>query len=113
MAAKVAARLDTDMSHWPPGTRHYSVGDGTYIAVDDDSEQYCGAMADCIEKVPRELTGKPMHYVKRPTVIIACDGNGYTASLDRLHTFPPGTTCEQALHAAGYTIEDPCDHTVV
>ena len=42
----------------------------------------------------------------------ACDDIGESASLDRLHEFPPGTSYEDALAQAGYDVyrEDVTEH---
>lgn len=95
----VATLITTDMSMWAPGTRHYQVDDGTNLAVE----------ASALPEPP--AGGQATKQLARPTVIFACTSSGESLdtedALTPLHSFEPGTTYEQALTAAGYTIGDP------
>lgn len=88
------------MSHWGPGVRHYQLTDG-YIAVSVDA----GVTPETQTLIDETLTalGVPtldsgIHkVVVEPTVILACDAQGVANDLTPLHTFPPGTSHEDAI----------------
>ena len=77
-----ATRLDTDLSHWAPITRHYAV-DGGYLAV----------------TAHRFLTAEG-------TDIYLCDERAVAASLQPIAEYPEGTTHTAALESLGYTVID-------
>lgn len=77
-----ATRIDTEMSHWCPVTRHYSV-DGGYLAV----------------TLNKFLTAEG-------TDVFYADENGGAISLTPIAQFPEGTTHDQALEQIGYTVID-------
>lgn len=93
---------DTYMGNWSPGTRHYAISDGTYVAVEVDS----GITPEMAAAVQQVAGAALLNYAPRPTVIISVNSEGNATSLERLHTFPPGTTHEDALIQAGYEIGD-------
>lgn len=98
-----ATRLDTDMSHWPAGSRHYAIDDGRHLAVCVDT----GIPTDAeglLNETLQLLDGGVVRVVAQPTVIVECDAEGSATSLDRLFTCPPGTSHEDALAAAGFTV---------
>ncbi|WP_100466080.1 DUF7572 family protein [Mycobacteroides abscessus] len=87
-----AVELDTDMSRWPAGAKHYRLSDGSYVVIEVDQRE------------PRHDThvhqitqGAAYTYTPRPTVVIAVDENACATTLDRLYEFAPGTTHAQAL----------------
>jgi hypothetical protein len=105
--------------------RHYAIDDGTYVAVDVDTgvvtpEKAAHQVASYPYRCWDAKSQKPIYaaaaveqiagaalltYRQRPTVVIvAVDANGDAASLDRLHEFPPGTSHEEALARAGYSV---------
>lgn len=77
-----ATRLDTDMSHWAPTTRHYAV-DGGHLAVTVNTFL--------------TATGTDVFY---------CDETGAAISLTPLAQFAAGTSHNGALEAMGYTVVD-------
>lgn len=77
-----ATRLDTDLSHWAPVTRHYAV-EGGYLAV----------------TAHRFLTAEG-------TDIYLCDERAVAASLQPIAEYPEGTTHTAALESLGYTVID-------
>ena len=92
--------LDTDMSHWGPGVRHYQTGDG-YAAVSVDA----GVTLETKALIDETLTtlGVPTlesgihRVVVEPTVVISCNADGVATDLTPLRTFPPGTSHEDAI----------------
>lgn len=77
-----ATRLDTDIAHWSPITRHYAV-DGGYLAV----------------TVHRFLTATG-------TDVYFCDERAIAPTLEPIASYPDGTTHNQALELLGYTVVD-------
>jgi hypothetical protein len=102
-----AVLLDTDMSAWAPVTKHYQAGD-TYLAVTVDE----GLTHEVAGYVDQTLTamGQPALQVgactilTSPTVILECLADGAPIDLTPDHVSPPGTSHEDALVAAGYTL---------
>ena len=93
------------MSPWGAGVEHYRLDDGSHVAVSVDVGPNERAQQFIAETLG--VIGGTIHrYDIEPTVIIACDEAGVATSLDRLHTFPPGTSHEDALAAAGYTMRE-------
>lgn len=78
----IATRLNTDMAHWAPVTRHYQV-DGGYLAV--TVQRLLGA------------TG---------TDIYLCDERAVAPTLEPIAHYPDGTTHNAALELLGYTVAD-------
>ena len=77
-----ATRLDTDIAHWAPVTRHYQV-EGGHLAV----------------TVHRFLTASG-------TDVYYCDERAIAPSLQPIAEFPEGTTHNEALERLGYTVVD-------
>lgn len=77
-----ATRLDTDMSHWSPVTRHYEV-EGGHLAV----------------TVHNFLTATG-------TDVFFCDERAVTPALEPIAAYPEGTTHAEALESLGYTVID-------
>lgn len=77
-----ATRLETDMSGWPPVTRHYQV-EGGHLAV-----------------TMLELFGT------HETSVFYCDEHGGSISTTPIIVFPPRTGHAEALHDMGYTVVD-------
>lgn len=82
---------DVDLSHWVPGARLFAGSDGKFFVVDSDQSE---------ERVVGSFTIKP-----RPTVILYTDETGFVLDLEVDFSFPPGTTPEEAVQGAGYTLE--------
>lgn len=106
-----AQLMDTDMSMWAPGTRHYQTDDGHNFAVQVNAELTDAAKV-YVNQVLEELGAPPIdvptpfrnRVTPQPTVIIECNADGGSIDLTPLHHFPPGTSHEYALVAAGYTL---------
>lgn len=82
---------DVDLAAWGPGTRFYSASDGTHFVVQADLADY-SELQDTI--------------VRQPTVILFTTATAGVTDLDVDFTFPPGTTHEDAVTGAGYTLEE-------
>lgn len=82
-----AVELDTDMSHWPAGAKHYRLPDGSYVVIEIDERE--PRHDDHVNQI---TAGAAYTYTPRPTVVIAVDENACATSLDRLHEFTPGTS---------------------
>lgn len=102
-----AVELPTDMSAWACGTRHFQLTNGSFVAIEVDQGQNETLVAPLVDEVTR---GAAYRYVQRPTVVIETDENGYATSLERLHEFPPGTSCEDALAAITFPIDGVAPH---
>lgn len=93
-ATLISEQLDT----WAPGTRHYSASDGKHLAVE--------ASEDAVVELYQ------VKILPRPTVVFLCNADGQPVDADEndhdpltpLHVFPSGTTHEDALTQAGYTL---------
>lgn len=91
-----AVELQTDLSMWPAGCKHYRLPDGSYIVVDIDTPE------ERHDRHVDEITrGAPYVYTQRPTVVIAVDENACATSLDRLYEFAPGTSHAEAIALIG------------
>lgn len=82
---------DVDLAAWGPGHKFYSASDGTYFVVHADLDDY-SHLSDTI--------------VRQPTVILHTDAAAYPLDMDVDHRFEPGTTHEDAVIGAGYTLEE-------
>lgn len=80
--SNTATRLDTDMAHWAPITRHYEV-EGGHLAV--TVQRLLGA------------TG---------TDIYLCDERAVAPSLEPIASYEDGTSHTAALERLGYTVID-------
>lgn len=102
----MVALVDSVMATWAPDTRHYVTDDGQHLAVH---------VADGLDAVTTELINESLEVsgiptlesgihtlVVEPTTIIECTEEGIAVNLTPLHTFPPGTSHEDALAQAGY-----------
>lgn len=103
--------MPTDMSHWADGTRHYRTSDGLDLAVEaTDPTDWEVVIPQGAQPMVDELlvvagtNRAAVKQVVRPTVILACTSDGFATDLTPLHTFAPGTTHEDALQMAGYTM---------
>ncbi|CPR84665.1 MULTISPECIES: DUF7572 family protein [Mycobacteroides] len=94
-----AVELNTDMSHWPTGAKHYRLGDGSYVVIEVDERD--DRLDEQVNQITRLTGGAAYTYTPRPTVVIAVDENACAVSLDRLHEFEPGTSHTQALALIG------------
>lgn len=74
--------LDTEMSWWAPGTKHYVTAGGLHVAVDPGLPF---TDRPSITEAPRE------------TVIFECNDDGSPITLTPLRTFPPGTSHDDAI----------------
>ena len=88
--ADVQELLDVDLQSWVHGTRIFKTDDDKYFLVDSDLADY--------------PTGSRITSVRRPTAVIFCNAEGMVESLIPDHTFPPGTTAEDAISELGYTL---------
>lgn len=93
--------MTTDMSHWADGTKHYRVGGQDYAveATTPGANVVPVGVAPMITEL-LQIIGEgdaPLLAVVRPTVVFACTPEGYAVDLTPLHTFPPGTSHEDAL----------------
>ena len=77
-----ATRLDTDMSHWAPVSRHYEITGGHIVVT---KKQFLTAV------------GTDIYY---------CDERAVAHSMEPIASFPDGTTHNAALEALGYTVID-------
>lgn len=85
-----ATELDPALvSNHGNGTRFFAGSDGTYFIVMSDLEDY-SHLRDNI--------------IRQPTVILYTDETGWLADLDVDFSFPPGTSVEDAVAGAGYTL---------
>lgn len=100
--------LDTDMSSWTPGTRHYATSGGQYLAVSVDpgiTEPVTEIIEMALQQLDAPTIASGMHrFVVQPTVILPCSDTGRPVDLTPLHIAPPGTSYEDALQQAGYTV---------
>lgn len=77
-----ATRLNTDMAHWAPVSRHYCV-DGGYLVV--TTQRLLGAAG---------------------TDIYLCDERAIAPTLEPIASYPHGTTHTEALERLGYMVVD-------
>lgn len=89
-----AVELQTDLSAWPQGCKHYRLSDGSYVVIDIDTPEE--RHDPHVDEITR---GAAYVYTARPTVVIAVDENACATSLDRLYEFPTGTTHTEAIEA--------------
>ncbi|OBB48743.1 hypothetical protein [Mycolicibacterium fortuitum] len=80
-------RADVDLNGWAPGAKFYIVDDGRYFVVDADLDDY----------------GR-LRVVRRPTVILYCTETAGVTDLIPDFEFDPGTTHEDAVRLAGFTL---------
>lgn len=105
---ETATRI-ADVGGWAPGTRHYNTSDGNTVAVCVDAgpnERTTAALDETLSA----LVGHPIigrhKIIQRPTTVIDCYPDGTVEHLTPMHTFPAGTTHDQALELAGYTLTE-------
>lgn len=82
---------NVDLAAWGPGARFYSGSDGKHFVVQADLADYSHLLDNI---------------VRQPTVILYTTPTAGVTDLDVDHTFPPGTTHEDAVTGAGYTLEE-------
>lgn len=101
-------QLDTAMTMWPPNTRHYVADDGQHYAVRADPSvpsTFQSAVDQTLADLGQPSVSSGEHtIIACPTTIVACNADGIPADLTPLYIYPAGTTCEQALAAAGFEI---------
>lgn len=85
--ATATERTDVDLGAWIPGTKFYTTDDDRYFVVDADLTDY----------------GK-LRVVRRPTVILYCTETAGVTDLIPDFEFDPGTTHEDAVRLAGFTL---------
>lgn len=102
-----ATRID-DVPGWAPGTQHYSTSDGNVLAVRVDTppnHETAGLINETLSAIGGLPIGIGRHKIApQPTTVIDCNPDGTVEHLTPLHTFPPGTTYEDALKQSGYPI---------
>lgn len=81
--------VNVDLSHWVAGTRLFRTGD-RYFVIDADLADY-----------PESRNT----FIRRNTAVLYCNPDATVTDLIPDHTFPPGTTAEEAITALGYTLE--------
>lgn len=95
--------LDTVLEAFPPNTKHYRLASGDHIAVNADSippSAVQSVVSDVLTYVGADLQKTTMMLL--PTVVWACTADGLPteAGMTPLHTFPPGTSHEDAVTQA-------------
>lgn len=78
-----------DISHWIPGTRFFDLSDGRHVVV-------------CVDETELPAGGR-IKVRRQPTTIFYTDANGVAEDLIPDFVSDPGTSCEAALQAAGFT----------
>lgn len=102
--------VDDNPAGWCPGTRIYRTSSGHCYAVEAPNVPEGQAIPVGVSPMIEELLVKigagraALKAVVRPTVIIPCNDDGSADDLAPTHTFPAGTTHEDALQRAGYTV---------
>lgn len=98
--------VDSDMSTWAPGTQHYVTDNAVHLAVTVDAglnDLTAAGIDELLAANGQPTLASGIHkVVVAPTVIVECNDEGIAVSLTPLHTFPPGTSHEDALELAGY-----------
>ena len=84
--------IDADLNHWVPGTRFFSTSDDQHFVVCSDLTNY--------------PTRGAFTYIRRQTAVLFCTPEATVTDMTPDHTFPPGTTAEQAITQLGYTLEE-------
>ncbi|MFV8266490.1 hypothetical protein ACNQR9_26080 [Mycolicibacterium peregrinum] len=80
-------RTEVDLGGWAPGTRMFSTDDNRHFVIDADLGDY-----------------GHLKVVRRPTVILYCTETAGVTDLIPDFTFDPGTTHEDAVRLAGFTL---------
>lgn len=83
--------LDIDLNHWVPGTRFFHTSDDQYFVIDADTTDY---------------PNNRVNYRRRQTAVLFCNADATVTDLIPDHTFPAGTTPEEAIALLGYTLEE-------
>lgn len=97
--------MDTDMSAWAAGTRHYSGSTNNYaveasdVTIPENATRQIGGALALLNVDPNQTT-----MLARPTVVFECTPEGLAIDLTPVATFPPGTTHEEALAEMGYQV---------
>lgn len=116
---KTATLLTESLPGWAPGTRHYAIDDGKYLAVEvdviPDGTLLPIAAAPFVGEIVVSVGGdflKSVKYISRQTTVFLCgehgepvsdEENGYDPMLP-LRIFPAGLNHEDALAAMGYSL---------
>lgn len=79
--------VQADLSQWVPGARLFALGDDQWMVIDADTTEYPDG---------------PTVFIRRDTCCFYCGPGGVVTDLVPDHTFPPGTTAEEALAALGH-----------
>lgn len=82
--------FDADLNHWIYGTRFFKTDDNKYFVVDADTSDY------------QDNAG--VKFIRRPTVVLYCTESASVTDLIPDHSFPPGTTAEEAISQLGYQL---------
>lgn len=101
-----AVLMCTDLSWAADGTRHYALNDGTHLLVEASTSSVPSGAEPMVQELLTVLGTDLMStkQVVRPTIIFTANEEGLPLSMTPLHTFPPGTSHEDALIQAGYEI---------
>jgi hypothetical protein len=102
-----ATLVDSVMAAWAPDTRHYVTEDGRHLAVHVATDLNARTItfideALAANEIPALSSGSHKVVVE-PTTVFECTEEGNAITLDPVHSFPPGTSHEAALHELGYT----------
>jgi hypothetical protein len=118
-AMPTATLISKQLNGWAPGTHHYKTSDGKHLAIEATPEP---GGVHIIERGQSPMTDNiltilsrsraALKLVIRPTTVFLSNENGEPIDADDndrnpltpLHTFPAGTTHEDALTAMGYTL---------
>lgn len=81
---------DTDLNHWIGGTRLFHTNNNEYFVVCSDLTDY--------------PTSGSVKFIRRQTSVLFCTPEATVTDMIPDHTFPPGTTTEDAIAALGYEL---------
>lgn len=112
-----AHQTDVPMDTWGPGVTHWAAGDKFYaVMVDDVTDgKLPKFLTGALEEIAQftDLDVRSHQILPRPTTLVRCDENGVAIDADTAtpavellteYEFPPGTSAEDALTAAGYEV---------
>lgn len=85
--ATATERTDVDLGSWAPGVKFYSTDDARHFIVDADLVDY-----------------GQLRVVRRPTVVLYCTETAAVTDLIPDFELDPGTTHEDAVRLAGFTL---------
>jgi hypothetical protein len=104
MAKLTVQLMDTDMSAWAPGTRHYRTSNGQDFAVEAPIDPIPAGAVQMINDVMTAVGADELNTVValRPTVIFRCNSDGSPIDLTPLAEFDCGTIHAEALRKFGF-----------